>query len=100
MLSVSTERVSLKNIFVDIVDLAFIGEMAFSRNFENDWNKNVSFRKIFKIILINKKFAKFVKITKETAIHKNRFLQIFKENPVYGLLIEEVKLKVNLVMIC
>ena len=45
-------------------------------------------------------FAKSVKITKETAIHKNRFLQSFKKNPGNGLVIEEVKPNVNCVMIC
>ena len=40
-------------------------------------------------------FAKSVEITKETAIHKNRFVRSF-----YGLVIEEGKLKVNFVMIC
>ena len=43
----------LKNIFADIVDLDFIGQITFSRNFEKIWNKNVNFRKILKIILIN-----------------------------------------------
>ena len=45
-------------------------------------------------------FAKYVEITKETGIHKNRFLQSFKKNPAYSLVIEEVKPKVNFVMIC
>ena len=45
-------------------------------------------------------FTKSVKITKETAIHKNRFLQSFKKNPAYSLVIEEVKSNVNCVMIC
>ena len=31
--------------FADIVDLAFIGQIKFSQNFENNWNKNVNFRK-------------------------------------------------------
>ena len=44
-------------------------------------------------------FAKSVKTTKETPIYKNRFLQSFKKNPVYSLVIEEVKPKVNFVMI-
>ena len=44
-------------------------------------------------------FTKSVKITKETAIHKNRFLQSFKKNPAYSLAAEEVKPKVNFVMI-
>ena len=45
-------------------------------------------------------FAKSVKITKETAIHKNRFLQSFKKNPAYSLVIEEVKPKVKLKWSC
>ena len=45
--------VSLKNIFADIVELAFIGQITFFRNFENNWNKNINFRKTFKIIPIN-----------------------------------------------
>ena len=72
--------------------------------------KNVNFRKIFKIILISENsfmqmhpnemsfltyqflrikwlFAKSVEITKETAIHKNRFLQ--SSSIVYSLVIEE-----------
>ena len=36
-------------------------------------------------------FTKSVKIAKETAIHENRFLQGFKKNPTYSLVIEEVK---------
>ena len=48
------KRVSLKNIFADILDLAFNGQITFSWNFENNWNKNVNFCKLFKIILINK----------------------------------------------
>ena len=116
LLSVFMQRpqsVSLKNIFADIVDLAFIGQIAFPQNFENNWNKNVNFRKIFKINLMNENsflqtypnkmsflaywflrikwlFAKSVKINKEAQIHKNRFFQIFKENPVYSLVIEEM----------
>ena len=103
MLSVSIQRpwsVSLKNIFVDIVDLAFVGQFTFSQNFENNWNKNVIFHQIFKIILINENsflqiyrnemnfltywslrikwlFPKSLKITKETAIHKKIFSQRF-----------------------
>ena len=38
-------------------------------------------------------FAKSVKITKETAIHENRFLQSSKKSPVYSLVIKEVKAK-------
>ena len=56
MLSISIQKpwgVYLENIFVDIVDLAFIGNITFSQNFDNNWNKNVNFRQIFKIILIN-----------------------------------------------
>ena len=46
LLSVSIQSISLKNIFADIVDLAFIGQITFShQNFENNWNKNVNFRK-------------------------------------------------------
>ena len=45
-------------------------------------------------------FAKSMKITKETATQKNRFLQSFKKNSAYSLVIEEVKPKVNFVMIC
>ena len=45
--------VSLKNIFADVVDLAFIGQIKFSRNFDDTWNKNVNCRQIFRIILIN-----------------------------------------------
>ena len=33
--------------------LAFIAQITFSRNFENNWNKNVNFRQLLKIILIN-----------------------------------------------
>ena len=103
MLSVSIQRpwsVSLKNIFVDIVDLAFVGQFIFSQNVENNWNKNVIFHQIFKIILINENsflqiyrnemnfltywslrikwlFPKSLKITKETAIHKKIFSQRF-----------------------
>ena len=88
------ESVSPKNIFSYIVDLAFIGQIKFSRNFDSNWNKNVNFSQIFKIIMINDDsflqmyrsemnfltywflkikwlFAKSVKITKETAVHKN-----------------------------
>ena len=83
------------------LDLDFIGQIKFSRNFHNNWHKNVNFRQIFKIILRNdvslqqmysielnfSRFltywflkikwllAKSVKITKEVAIHKNEFLQ-------------------------
>ena len=103
MLSVSIQRpwsVSLKNIFVDIVDLAFVGQFTFSQNFENNWNKNVIFHQIFKIILINENsflqiyrnemnfltywslriklpFPKSLKITTETAIHKKIFSRRF-----------------------
>ena len=42
------QSVSLKNIFEDIEDLAFIAEITFSRNFENNGHKNINFRKIFK----------------------------------------------------
>ena len=42
------QSVSLKNIFADSIDLAFTGQITFSRNFGNNWNKNVN----FKIILI------------------------------------------------
>ena len=54
LLSVSMQRslsVFLKNIFADIVGLAFISQITFSRSFENNWNNNVS----FKIILIGEK---------------------------------------------
>ena len=87
------------------MDLAVIGQITFSRNFDNNWKKNVNFRQIFKIILINDDsflqmyrsemnfltywflkmrwfFAKSVKITKEIAIHKNGLLQSFWKNPV------------------
>ena len=43
-----TLKCFLKSVFVYIVDLAFIGQIIFLWNFENDWNKNVN----FKIILI------------------------------------------------
>ena len=82
------------------MDLAFIGQITFSRNFGNNWNKNINFRQIFQIILLNDDtflqmycskmnfltfwflkikwlFAKTVKITKEIAIHKNGFSQGF-----------------------
>ena len=36
-----------------IVDLAFVSQITFSRNFENNWNKNDDFHQTFKIILIN-----------------------------------------------
>ena len=39
--------------FGDIVDSAFIGQITFSQNFENDWNKIVNFHQIINIILIN-----------------------------------------------
>ena len=73
-----------------------------------EWNKNVNFLQIFKIILINDDsflhmyrskmnvltnwflkikwlFEKCLKIIKEPAIHKNGFSQSFRKNPVYGL---------------
>ena len=39
----------MKNIFADTVDLDFIVQITLSRNFENNWKKNIS----FKIILID-----------------------------------------------
>ena len=77
-------------------DLTFTGQITFSRNFKNNWNKSVNFRQLLKIILINEDsflemypnnisfltywflrtkwlFAKYMKITIETVIHKNRF---------------------------
>ena len=36
-------------------------------------------------------FAKYVKITKETAIHKNGYSQSFKKNPVYNLVAKNIK---------
>ena len=51
-------------------------------------------------LMINWLFAKSLKITKETAIHKNRLLQSFKKNPACSLVLEEMKPKVNFVMIC
>ena len=48
LLSVPIQRpysFSLKIIFADIVNLAFIGQITFSQNFENNWSKNVNFRK-------------------------------------------------------
>ena len=42
--------VSLKSMLANVVDLAFIGQITFSRNFENNWKKNVN----FKVILIDK----------------------------------------------
>ena len=56
MLSISIlspQSVSLKNIFADIVDLAFLGQIIFSQNFVNYWNKKVNFHQTLKIILIN-----------------------------------------------
>ena len=57
------------------MDLAFIGQIKFSRSFENDWNKNVN----LKIILMG----------------ENSFLQMycnkiksFWKNSVYSLVIE------------
>ena len=38
---------------------------------------------------IDEILQKSVEITKETAIHKNRLLQSFKEKPVYSLVIEK-----------
>ena len=35
------------------MDLVFIDQITFSRNFDSDLNTNVNFRQIFKIILIN-----------------------------------------------
>ena len=81
--------------------LNFIGQGTFSRIFENIWNKNVIFLTLFKIILINENpflqmyhneiciltywFLRSInnsssnpwKKTKETAIDKNIFSQIF-----------------------
>ena len=37
----------MKNIFAGIEDLAFIGQITFSQNFENNWNKNVNLWKSF-----------------------------------------------------
>ena len=91
-------RVSLKNIFADIEELAFIGQITFTRNFDNNWNKNVNFSQLFKNLLTNDDlflqmycsemnfltywflkikwdFVKFVKTTKEMAIDKNGFSQ-------------------------
>ena len=45
-------------------------------------------------------FAKSVKISKETVIYKNRYWQSFKKRPVYNFVLEEVKSKVEFVMIC
>ena len=110
-------------IFCRYCGFGFHWSIKFSRNFEKNLNKNVNFRKILKIIIINENsflqmypkvmifltywflrikwlFAKSVKITTETAIHKNRFLQSFKKNPVYSLVIEVVWQKVSFVMIC
>ena len=68
-------KLSLKSVFGYIVDFAFIGQITFSRNFENDWNKNVN----LKIILIA----------------ENSFLEMycnkiksFWKNSVYSLVIE------------
>ena len=68
-------KLSLKSVFAYIVDLAFIGQITFSRNFENDWNKNVN----LKIILIA----------------ENSFLEMccnkiksFWRNSVYSLVID------------
>ena len=84
------------------MDLAFIGQITFSRNFDNNWNESVNFRQIFKIILINGDsflqtyvsemnfltywflkikwlFAKSVKITKEIAIHRKWIFAKFLE---------------------
>ena len=33
-----------ESVFAYILDLAFIGQITFSRNFENDWNKNVNLK--------------------------------------------------------
>ena len=93
--------------------LAFIAQITFSRNFENNWNKNVNVRQLLKIILINVNsllqmypneinfltywflkikclFDRYLKTTKKTAIHKNRFLQSFKTNTAYSLVTGEV----------
>ena len=117
----------MKSFFADIADLAFIDRVTFSRNFENNWYKNLNFRQLVKIILINEYsclqmypnersfltywflrikwlFNKYVKITKERAIHKhrfwqshkNRFSQSFKKNPVYSLVTETI-LKKNMI---
>ena len=76
--------------FCGFYGLGFYCQITFSRNFENNWNKNVNFHHIFRIILINENsflqiypnemrflaywfwsikwlFAKSVKITKERA---------------------------------
>ena len=113
--------VFLKSFFADIADLAFIDQVTFSRNFENNWYKKLNFRQLVKIILINEYsclqmypnersfltywflrikwlFNKYVKITKERAIHKhrfsqshkNRFSQSFKKSPVYSLVTETI----------
>ena len=81
-------------------EFGFPGQIAFSQIFDSNWNKNVNFRQIFKISLINGDsflqmyhsdkncltywflkvkwlFAKSVKITKKIAIHKNGFQQSF-----------------------
>ena len=42
-----------KYIKIDIVVLSFIDQITFSQNIENNFSKNVNFRKIFKITLIN-----------------------------------------------
>ena len=64
-----------ESVFAYILDLAFIGQITFSRNFENDWNKSVN----LKIILIA----------------ENSFLEMycnktksFWKNSVYSLVIE------------
>ena len=49
--------VSQENISPDIVDLSFIGQVIFSRNFENNWNKNIKICQMFKIILIMKIYS-------------------------------------------
>ena len=47
LLSISMQRpkgFSLKTFFADVMDLAFIGQITFSRNLENNWKKNVNLK--------------------------------------------------------
>ena len=113
ILSKKISKAVLKKKKKPLRSLDEVLSFTFSRNFENNWNKNVNFRQLLKIILINENsflqmypnemsvlaywfwrikwlFAKWLKVTKEKGIHKNRFSQSFKKNPVYSLVKDEV----------
>ena len=68
--------VSLKSVFAYIVNLAFMGQITFSRNFENNWNKNVN----LKIIPIGEKSFQQMYCNK---------IKKFWKNSLHSLLIEE-----------